>query len=76
MFSQDRVEKASGEIVVLREYLEEVWAAVAREALSLMFEELMHQGWKKTLGLPQCGCGPRCGPEDQAEDAKQRMGHG
>lgn len=33
-----RVEKASGEVVALREYLEQVWAAVAHEALSLMFE--------------------------------------
>ena len=33
-----RVEKASGERVTLKEYLEEVWAAVAREALSLVFE--------------------------------------
>ncbi len=29
-----RVEKANGDIVALREYLEQVWAAVAREALS------------------------------------------
>ncbi|MBI4706262.1 MAG: DUF1156 domain-containing protein [Deltaproteobacteria bacterium] len=33
-----RVEKASGEVVALKEYLEQVWAAVAKEALSLMFE--------------------------------------
>lgn len=33
-----RVEKTSGEVVPLREYLEHVWAAVAREALSLLFE--------------------------------------
>jgi putative DNA methylase len=33
-----RVEKASGEEVTLREYLEQVWAAVAREALSMIFE--------------------------------------
>jgi adenine-specific DNA methylase len=32
------VEKASGEAVPLREYLEHVWAAVAHEALSLIFE--------------------------------------
>lgn len=30
----DRVEKASGKEVTLREYLEQVWAAVSREALS------------------------------------------
>ena len=39
VFSQhSRVEKASGEIVTLSEYLEHVWAAVSKEALSLMFE--------------------------------------
>lgn len=32
-----RVEKASGEQVTLREYLEYVWAAVAKEALSMIF---------------------------------------
>ncbi|MFN8472775.1 MAG: DUF1156 domain-containing protein [Anaerolineae bacterium] len=32
-----RVEKASGEVVTLREYLEHVWAAVSREALSMIF---------------------------------------
>jgi adenine-specific DNA methylase len=32
-----RVEKASGETVTLKEYLEQVWAAVAKEALSLVF---------------------------------------
>ncbi len=32
------VEKASGEVVVLKEYLEEVWAAVSREALGIIFE--------------------------------------
>ena len=34
-----RVEKVSGEVVALSEYLEHVWAAVAREALSMIFED-------------------------------------
>lgn len=34
----EHVEKASGEIVTLREYLEQVWAAVSHEALSMIFE--------------------------------------
>ncbi|MCL4466053.1 MAG: DUF1156 domain-containing protein [Chloroflexi bacterium] len=34
-----RVEKASGEQVNLGEYLEHVWAAVSREALSLLFQD-------------------------------------
>jgi len=33
-----RVEKASGEQVSLRDYLEQVWAAVAQEALRMLFE--------------------------------------
>ncbi|MGA2450257.1 MAG: DUF1156 domain-containing protein [Polyangiaceae bacterium] len=33
-----RVEKASGVAVLLGEYLEQVWAAVSKEALSMMFE--------------------------------------
>ncbi len=33
-----RVERASGETVALREYLEQVWAAVSNEALSVIFE--------------------------------------
>jgi putative DNA methylase len=32
-----RVEKASGEVVELKEYLEQVWAAVAKEALTMVF---------------------------------------
>ena len=32
-----RVEKASGELVTLREYLEQVWAAVSKEALNMIF---------------------------------------
>ena len=34
-----RVEKASGEVVTLREYLEQVWAAVSKEALALVFKD-------------------------------------
>ncbi len=33
-----RVEKASGEEVTLHEYLEQIWAAVAHEALRMLFE--------------------------------------
>jgi len=32
-----RVEKVNGEVVTLKEYLEEIWAAVSREALSTIF---------------------------------------
>lgn len=42
-----RVEKASGEAVPLREYLEHVWAAVSKEALSMIFHDA------DTLGLEE-----------------------
>lgn len=32
-----RVEKASGDVVTLRDYLEQVWAAVAKEAMTMVF---------------------------------------
>lgn len=34
-----RVEKSSGEVVGLRQYLEQVWAAVSQEALSMIFDD-------------------------------------
>jgi hypothetical protein len=55
-----RVEKASGDSVPLREYLEHVWAAVSREALSTIFRDADASGlepdarltamWLWTLG--------------------------
>lgn len=59
-----QVEKASGEIVALKEYLEHVWAAVAKEALSMIFRDADTVGfepdarltamwlWTLTAGLP------------------------
>ena len=41
-----RVEKASGEEVKLKEYLEHVWAAVAKEALNMIFEGADTSGFK------------------------------
>ena len=46
-----RVEKASGERVELREYLEQVWAAVAREALSMIFEDADATGLEEDARL-------------------------
>ena len=34
-----RVEKSDGSVVPLREYLEQVWAAVSKEALSMIFKD-------------------------------------
>ena len=46
-----RVEKASGEQVTLREYLEHVWAAVAREALNMIFEGADATGFEEDARL-------------------------
>lgn len=52
LFSRhSRVEKASGERVTLKEYLEQVWAAVAREALSMMFEGADASGFEEDARL-------------------------
>jgi putative DNA methylase len=45
------VEKASGEKVELREYLEQVWAAVAREALNMIFEGADASGFEEDARL-------------------------
>lgn len=46
-----RVEKASGEAVTLKEYLEQVWAAVAKEALSLVFQGADASGFEEDARL-------------------------
>lgn len=46
-----RVEKASGEQVSLRDYLEQVWAAVAREALGMIFEGADTAGFEEDTRL-------------------------
>lgn len=69
-----RVEKVSGEVVPLREYLEHVWAAVSREALSMIFEDPETAGlegdaritamWLWTLAAPS----PELGDTEETED--------
>ena len=61
-----RVEKASGEKVELREYLEHVWAAVATEALSMIFKDADAAGLEPdarltTMWLWTLGSGTRPG---------------
>jgi adenine-specific DNA methylase len=46
-----RVEKASGEAVTFREYLEQVWAAVAKEALTLVFAGADASGFEEDARL-------------------------
>jgi putative DNA methylase len=46
-----RVEKASGETVTLNEYLEQVWAAVAKEALAMIFTGADATGFEQDARL-------------------------
>ena len=46
-----RVEKASGETVTLKEYLECVWAAVAKEALTIIFPDADTVGFEEDARL-------------------------
>ena len=46
-----RVEKASGETVPLKEYLEQVWAAVAKEALAMIFTGADATGFEEDARL-------------------------
>jgi putative DNA methylase len=74
-----RVEKASGEVVPLREYLEQVWAAVSTEALSMIFRDADAAGLESdarftaivlwTLGAG--GSSSSESSEDESEDAEQ-----
>jgi hypothetical protein len=82
-----RVEKANGETVVLREYLEQVWAAVAKEALTMVFSGADATGfepdarltamWLWTLRSPDSS-GPIDDDEDEdeaePEDKKKKTG--
>ncbi|MDC8448553.1 MAG: hypothetical protein LV473_09355 [Nitrospira sp.] len=45
------VEKASGEVVTLKEYLEQVWAAVAKEALAMVFHGADASGFEEDARL-------------------------
>ncbi|HEY7152418.1 MAG TPA: DUF1156 domain-containing protein [Gemmataceae bacterium] len=74
-----KVEKASGERVELREYLEHVWAAVSKEALSMIFAGADASGfdpdarltamWFWTLSTGVNGGTPdQGGEEDDADD--------
>jgi adenine-specific DNA methylase len=52
IFSQySRVEKASGEVVSLGEYLEHVWAVVAKEALDMVFQGADTSGFEPDARL-------------------------
>ncbi|MEI6342438.1 MAG: DUF1156 domain-containing protein [Verrucomicrobiota bacterium] len=80
-----RVEKANGEAVTLKEYLEQVWAAVAKEALAMIFTGADTSGleedarltamWLWTLNAGKSsaegsGDSEEVGDEDDEPDAK------
>ena len=46
-----RVEKSDGSVVPLREYLEHVWAAVSKEALSMIFKDADASGFEPDARL-------------------------
>ena len=56
-----RVEKASGEVVSLKEYLEEVWAAVSREALGMIFSGADCLGLRGCQAHGHVAVDPLCG---------------
>ena len=77
-----RVEKANGETVALGEYLEHVWAAVAKEALALVFEGADATGfeadarltamWLWTLKAPDSnGHTEDAGGDEDSEDEQE-----
>jgi putative DNA methylase len=69
-----RVEKSSGEAVPLREYLEQVWAAVSKEALSMIFKDADTSGLEPdarltAMWLWTLGGGARAAAAEAAEEA-------
>lgn len=75
------VEKATGETVALREYLEHVWAAVAKEALALVFAGADATGfepdarltamWLWTLKAPDSNGNAQDSDDDEDSDHEQ-----
>ncbi len=73
-----RVEKANGDPVALREYLEHVWAAISREALSLVFRDADTAGlepdarltamWLWTLSAGSSGNDGAVGSEESEDE--------
>ncbi len=81
-----QVEKASGEVVTLREYLEYVWAAVAKEALAQVFKDADTAGfepdarltamWLWTLSAGKANGTEAEGDEDETDDEEDAKGKG
>lgn len=81
-----RVEKASGESVALREYLEQVWAAVAKEALAQVFRDADTAGfepdarltamWLWTLNAGASNEDESPAAEEEADEEEEAKGKG
>jgi hypothetical protein len=82
-----RVEKASGEAVTLKEYLEQVWAAVAKEALNRIFAGADATGFEEDARLTAMwlwtlktgdanGVGATGEEEAEEEDEQEASGKG
>jgi len=79
-----RVEKASGETVALKEYLEYVWAAVAKEALAQVFKDAdtaafepdarLTAMWLWTLNAGAASGADEGDESDDDDDAKGKAG--
>jgi putative DNA methylase len=70
-----RVERASGEVVILKEYLEHVWAAVSKEALSMIFAGASTEGFESDARLTAMWlwtlAAPAGGGDDSEDEADQ-----
>lgn len=77
-----RVEKASGEVVSLKEYLEQVWAAVSKEAITMVFKGADSSGfeedarltamWLWTLSAGANGDGEGASEEDEEDEEPEQ----
>jgi putative DNA methylase len=64
-----RVEKPNGDPVPLKDYLEHVWAAVSREALSMIFEGASTEGFEPDARLTAMWLWTLAGPDGDDGDA-------
>lgn len=67
-----RVEKASGETVTLKEYLEHVWAAVSKEALKMIFEGADASGFEEDARLTAIWLWTLATGDSMSEDGGQK----
>jgi adenine-specific DNA methylase len=81
-----RVEKVSGTIVPLEEYLHQVWATISREALAMIFDEAETPGleedaritamWLWALADPESSVASPTGDDERTRDDESADGEG